>query len=63
MLARNACRLRFAVSKFAVSEANSGAVLNGLMIGSSAPMVSRIASRRVSICALPPRRVRPGRAS
>jgi len=51
------CRCRAGV-KFAVSETNSGAVLNGLVIGSSAPIVSAIVSRKMSIGRLLPTRNR-----
>jgi hypothetical protein len=43
-------------SKFAVRETNSGAVLNGLVIGSSATIVSAIVSRKISIGRLLPAR-------
>jgi hypothetical protein len=49
------CRCRCG-AKFAVSETNSGAVLNGFVIGSSAAMVSAMVSRKISIgLLLPPR--------
>jgi hypothetical protein len=49
------CRCRCGV-KFAVSDTNSGAVLNGLVIGSSAAIVSAIVSKKMSIgCLLPVR--------
>jgi hypothetical protein len=49
------CRCRLGL-KFAVSETNSGAVLKGFVIGSSAAIVSAIVSRKMSIGRLLPTR-------
>src|SRR5262245_27525131 len=46
MQASKACRLRFSGVKFVLSETNRGAVLNGFMIGSKAPIVSAMALRK-----------------
>src|SRR5436189_4239893 len=53
MQASSAWRLRHLSSKPADSETNKGAVLNGFMIGSSAPTVSMIAWPKIVIASLP----------
>jgi hypothetical protein len=53
MQAMIAWRRRFFGSKPAVSDTYSGAVLNGFMIGNSAPIVRIRASRKIEMRALP----------
>jgi hypothetical protein len=53
MPARRACCCCFFLSKLPVRDTNSGAVLNGFVIGRSAPMVRAIVSRKISISFLP----------